>query len=67
MIVDREALFGDNDSTVSMKLLARALQLSYKDPTYDTDDAEMIVACLIEQVSYTSSALVFLRYADPLE
>lgn len=35
---------------IPLAYVAEALRQSFRDTTYDADDAEMITACLIEQV-----------------
>lgn len=50
LAVDEDALKQDKDLEIPIRLISEALKISYNDPSYDLDDAEMIAACLIDQV-----------------
>ncbi|KAG8852486.1 ubiquitin-protein transferase activating protein [Tulasnella sp. 330] len=50
MNTDRAAFLGERpDFKVTLASIASGLRLSYGDPSYDLDDAEAIVMCLIDQ------------------
>ncbi|KAG8904496.1 hypothetical protein FRC01_008704 [Tulasnella sp. 417] len=49
LITDPVSLREDKDVQISLKLVADALKIGYQDASYDADDAQMIVLCLIDQ------------------
>ncbi|KIO26381.1 hypothetical protein M407DRAFT_243751 [Tulasnella calospora MUT 4182] len=49
LISDPGNLSADRDVQISLKLVADALKIGYQDDSYDVDDAQMIVLCLIDQ------------------
>lgn len=52
ILTDREAFLAARpDFKVTMTSIAAGLRVSYQDPSYDTDDAEAIAMCLIDQAS----------------
>ncbi len=53
LVSDGQNLRANTPAQFSLKVLATALAIAYQDNTYDVDDAQMIVLCLMEQVTTT--------------
>ncbi|KAG8973074.1 hypothetical protein FRB90_010013, partial [Tulasnella sp. 427] len=49
LVTDPANLRSDSDVQISLKLLAEGLKIAYQDDSYDVDDAQMIVLCMIDQ------------------
>ncbi|KAG8973129.1 hypothetical protein FRB90_010005 [Tulasnella sp. 427] len=49
LVTDPANLRSDSDAQISLKLLAEGLKIAYQDDSYDMDDAQMIVLCMIDQ------------------